>query len=211
MQLSFCLYIQNSITNSPQPNPKPLLQIICIKMDEIPKSFVKVLSSALIRLNFYHDQELTYEEILDQADGRTSLSRSNLSDKCSTYLQCLTSLSKSNPSDIDPLLSSFNLTDQEKSGLSEVWQEEKQQIIRGKLDSHETEWTVKGEPSWSIDIQTFGKYSDSASIPVANFKFDLSRQGKDKTLQFSAERESLAVLLSSLEQASLYLNSSLSS
>jgi hypothetical protein len=180
-------------------------------MEEIPKSFVKVLLSALIRLHFYEDQELTFDDILDQADGRTSLSRQELSQKCSEYLRCLTSLSSSNPSDIDTFLSSFPVSEHERLGLAEIWQEEKQTILRKKLEKHDTEWNVKGEPSWSIDIQTFGKFSDSTSIPVANFKFDLFRQDKDRSLQFSVERESLAVLLNSLEQASLYLNSSLSS
>lgn len=180
-------------------------------MEEIPKAFVKVLVSALVRLYFYEDQELSFEDILDQADGRSSLTREDLSKLCEHYYKSLKSLSAHNPTDPLSYLSELKHTSAEVAGISEVWNEEKQTILRKKIEKRDTEWNVKGQPSWSIDIQTFGKFTESSAIPVANFKFDLFKQDKDRTLQFSAEKQSLSVLLSSLEQASLYLSSNLSS
>lgn len=180
-------------------------------MAEIPKAFVKVLVNALVKLYFYEDQELSFEDILDQADGRSSLSRQELSDLCQTYKKSLNALSTHNPTDPISFLTELNHTSSEAAGISEVWNEEKQTILRRKIEKRDTEWNVKGEPSWSIDIQTFGKFTESSAIPVVNFKFDLYKQDKERTLQFLAEKESLATLLSSLEQASLYLSSNLSS
>jgi hypothetical protein len=78
------------------------------------------------------------------------------------------------------------------------------------LEKRDTEWNVKGEPSWSIDIQTIGKHTESTTVPVANFKFDLIRGEKDKTLQFAVDKPGLSQLLLALEQANLYLGSNLS-
>ena len=180
-------------------------------MEELPKAFVKVLVSALVRLHFYKDPEISFNDILDQADGRSSLSRQDLITLCQTYITSLQSLFTNNPSDPIPFLTSLHHSSTESAGISEIWLEEKQTILHKTIEKHDTEWNVKGEPSWSIDIQTFGKFTESSSIPVANFKFELNKQDKDKTLQFSVEKDCLAVLLTSLEQANFYLSSSLSS
>lgn len=180
-------------------------------MEELPKSFVKALASALVRLEFLKDSELSFEDILDQADGRSALSRNELQELCQKYLKAFKAISSENPLVLSDFLSIYEFSSNELRGIEEVWTEEKGVIIKKHLESRETEWNVKGEPSWSIDIHTIGKNTESTTLPVANFKFELSKPQKDKTLQFSVEKPSLELLLTALEQANLYLSSNLSS
>jgi hypothetical protein len=180
-------------------------------MEDLPKTFIKVLLSALIRLEFYHDAELSFEDILDQADGRSSLSREGLSSLCTKYVQTLRSLAQENPSNLQDFLASSHHSSAEISAIEEIWAEEKALVLRGLLDKREIEWTLKAEPSWTIDLQTIGKSTETTSVPVVNFKFDMARGGQERTLQFSVEKENLGLLLNALEQANLYLSSNLSS
>ena len=180
-------------------------------MEELQKSFVKALLNALIRLEFYEDSELTIQDIVDQADGRSNLQRSDLEKLTKKYISTLREISSENPSETAEFLSSRGFFSSEIIAFEETWTEEKGIILRKHLDKREIEWCVKGEPSWSIDIHTIGKNTESITLPVANFKFELSKQEKEKTLQFSVEKNGLVSLLTSLEQANLYLSSNLSS
>ena len=180
-------------------------------MEDLSKSFLKALLSALIRLEFYEDSELSFDDILDQADGRSSLSREGLKGLSNKFLQSVRSLASENPQVVSEFLDSYEFSTNELASVEELWAEEKGVILRKHLDKREIEWNVRKEPSWSIDIQTIGKNTESITLPIANFKFDLNKSDKDRTLQFSVEKNGLAQLLTALEQANLYLSSNLSS
>jgi hypothetical protein len=180
-------------------------------MEELQKSFVKALLNGFVRLLYHKDSELSFEDIIDQALGRNSLSRQDLESLSKKYISILKDLVSENPSSASQFLSGYGLTANEAIALEETWNEEKGAIFKSHLEAKEIEWSVKGEPSWSIDIQTIGKYTESTTLPIVNFKFDLIKQSNEKNLQFSVNKNEISQLLSALEQASLYLNSNVSS
>ena len=108
-------------------------------MEEVSKNFVKVLLSALIRLEFYEDSELSFEEIIDQADGRSSLSRDQLIIISKKYLQVFSDLSVKNPLNLTEYLEPFAFSVNEASAIQEIWAEEKGLILRKLLHKREIE------------------------------------------------------------------------
>ncbi|CAG9328222.1 unnamed protein product [Blepharisma stoltei] len=174
--------------------------------EQLSRPLLKAYIDALVRLHFYEDSELSLNDILEQLDGRTSLTKPQLENLAKAYISLIEQLLQNNPSDVKEFLTSKNLNETEVLVLAGIWAEHKGFIIRKHLESREVEWKVKTEPSWNVDVVTLGKDTESLSEPLATMNLKLAKENSSKILQFSMYKSEIAILLSALEQAEAILN-----
>lgn len=86
--------------------------------EQLSRPLLKVYIDALIRLHFYEDAEMSLQDILDQLEGRSAMSKSQLEQSAHNYINLIENLLQNNPREIKEYLESKGMSETEAGVIS---------------------------------------------------------------------------------------------
>jgi len=165
----------------------------------LPKAVFKVLANAIINLDYFDSEDLTYQEILEQVQERTSESLEKLEELIAKFRKTLKTLTQENPPDTLEFIKDQGFQGELLEVFVDLWEEHKEALVNSLVKKKVGEWQLRGEPSWNVDVQTLGRKTETSNEPFCNLRFPVQKFQEKSFLEFSLDKEMLNSLIETLE------------